>query len=296
MTNVLLNMEENDKKIRGIIYKYTSPSNKIYVGQTIREQERKAAFLRKNKRYSGPKIEAARKKYGPENFKYEVIFVIESSNKDEVRNILNEKEKYFIGIFDSIKNGYNLDEGGAYKDSEHTKPVSEETIKKRSEAMKKLYANGYKIVLSEEAIKSIKNKLSIPIIQYTIKGEFIREWESAAEAGRVLGVKPSLITKVCKKQNQCCRQFVFVYKSEYPDVPKQIDTSYLPKRILENPERYKNGKARKVLQYDLQGELINTFNSLKEAGKLLNYSDITLGKYCRGKNNHIYKNFKFVYG
>ena len=287
-------MESN--LIRGIIYKYTSPSNKIYIGQTIEEKERRAAFLRKNKRYSGPKIEAARKKYGPENFTYEVIFVIESFNKDEIRNILNQKEKYFIKLFNSIENGYNLDEGGAYTDSKHIKPASEETLKKRSESMKERYKNGYKVILSEKAIESIKDKLSIPIIQYTIQGDFVKEWRSASEAGRVLGIRQSLITKVCKKQNQCCRQFIFVYKSEYPDVPQKIDTSYLPKKILENPERFKTGKTRVVLQYNLQGELINTFNSLKEAGELLNYSSVTLGKYCRGKNNHIYKNFKFIYG
>lgn len=58
--------------ITGIIYKYTSPSNKIYVGKTINESERKHAFLTKE-RYAGIKIDNARAKYGPKNFKYDVI-------------------------------------------------------------------------------------------------------------------------------------------------------------------------------------------------------------------------------
>lgn len=49
--------------ITGIIYKYTSPSNKIYVGKTINESERKHAFLTKE-RYAGIKIDNARAKSG----------------------------------------------------------------------------------------------------------------------------------------------------------------------------------------------------------------------------------------
>lgn len=58
--------------ITGIIYKYISPSNKVYIGQTINEYERKHAFLTREK-YAGDKIDNARKKYGPVNFKYEIL-------------------------------------------------------------------------------------------------------------------------------------------------------------------------------------------------------------------------------
>ena len=78
--------------IKSIIYKYTSPSNKIYIGQIIYEKKRRNDFLCITTSYSGPKIDNARRKYGPENFQYEVIFRIESSNKEEVRSILNDKD------------------------------------------------------------------------------------------------------------------------------------------------------------------------------------------------------------
>lgn len=60
----------------GIIYKYVSPSNKVYIGQTIREYERRNSFKNINCFYAGGKIDAARKKYGPENFQYEIIFYL----------------------------------------------------------------------------------------------------------------------------------------------------------------------------------------------------------------------------
>lgn len=57
----------------GIIYKYTSPSGKVYIGQTIDEKKRRKEFRNLNIKYAGRKINHARKKYGPENFEYEVL-------------------------------------------------------------------------------------------------------------------------------------------------------------------------------------------------------------------------------
>lgn len=59
--------------IRGIIYKYTSPSGKVYIGQTINEKDRRKHFLIQKLSYGGIKIDTARAKYNPENFKYEIL-------------------------------------------------------------------------------------------------------------------------------------------------------------------------------------------------------------------------------
>ena len=34
--------------MKGIIYKYTSPSGKVYIGQTTNEKKRKRVFLNEN--------------------------------------------------------------------------------------------------------------------------------------------------------------------------------------------------------------------------------------------------------
>lgn len=97
--------------ITGIIYKYTSPSNKIYVGKTINESERKHAFLTKE-RYAGIKIDNARAKYGPKNFKYDVIERHEYSSVEEATESLNILEAYYIGLYNSLVKGYNMSLGG----------------------------------------------------------------------------------------------------------------------------------------------------------------------------------------
>lgn len=100
--------------MKGIIYKYTSPSGKVYIGQTCRERGRRSDF-RKSISYGGAKIDNARKKYGPGNFKYEVLFQIESNNQEEILRVLNEREQYYIELYKSNldKYGYNMTTGGA---------------------------------------------------------------------------------------------------------------------------------------------------------------------------------------
>ena len=64
--------------IIGIIYKYTSPSGKSYIGQTINEEGRRKMWFGTG-RYTGgrSKIDRARKKYGASSFIYEIIFLLD---------------------------------------------------------------------------------------------------------------------------------------------------------------------------------------------------------------------------
>lgn len=90
----------------GIIYKHTSPSGKIYIGQTIHSINYRT---RKNgKGYKNCKVfYNAIQKYGWENFKHEII----ESNIPE--NELNNKEIYYIKEYNSlVPFGYNVSKGG----------------------------------------------------------------------------------------------------------------------------------------------------------------------------------------
>lgn len=74
--------------MKGIIYKYTSPSGKVYIGQTRCERTRRSRWFNINKPYAGPKINAARSKYGPTNFKYEVLLEKVAKDNEMDRNWL----------------------------------------------------------------------------------------------------------------------------------------------------------------------------------------------------------------
>ena len=99
--------------MRGVVYKYTSPSGKVYIGQTCRERKRRNEFLTHKTYTKGSFIEEARKKYGPENFKYEVIFEVERETKEEVVKELDYWEEYYIKEYKSTdrRYGYNMMKG-----------------------------------------------------------------------------------------------------------------------------------------------------------------------------------------
>ena len=104
---------------------WTSPSGKSYIGQSVDLQKRKGAFLYFGDRYGGQKINRARKKYN--NKRYWKYKVLEYCSIDK----LDERERYYINLYDTINNGYNCESGG-----NENKIVSDETKQKMSEAMK----------------------------------------------------------------------------------------------------------------------------------------------------------------
>lgn len=92
--------------MNGVIYCYTSPSGKQYIGQTINEKRRKAD----HKRAYGTcgLFRLAVLKYGMDNIKYEVLH--KNIESIELLNFLEQKE---IRERNTISpNGYNLDSGG----------------------------------------------------------------------------------------------------------------------------------------------------------------------------------------
>ena len=85
-------------------------NNKKYVGLSFNIENRwenhiKYAFKESNDRYHNNRIYSALRKYGLDNFKFEII---EECEKEK----LKEREIYWISYFDSYKNGYNLTIGG----------------------------------------------------------------------------------------------------------------------------------------------------------------------------------------
>lgn len=94
--------------MKGKIYKITNKINgKVYIGQTI--QSLKERFNRHCSNYkdnhSNMSIKQAILKYGKENFTIELIEEIEQDK-------LDEREIYWISIYNSYNKGYNCTKGG----------------------------------------------------------------------------------------------------------------------------------------------------------------------------------------
>ena len=97
------------------IYKYTNKINgKHYIGQSINLEMRRyahksSAFNEKAKDYDAQFHQAIRK-YGWDNFDYEVI--AELTPEEYTKEGLDTLERYFIKYYNSFNNGYNATEGG----------------------------------------------------------------------------------------------------------------------------------------------------------------------------------------
>ena len=124
-----------------VIYKHTNLiNNKSYIGQTSQEVSNR---WHNGKGYQdSPKFWNAIQKYGWNNFKHEII----EQNIPTIEEADN-REAYWISFYDTINNGYNINEGGGHhtRGTEFAKRVSEgqkknwdNNLKRKEKARKKL--------------------------------------------------------------------------------------------------------------------------------------------------------------
>lgn len=91
----------------GFIYKLTSPSGKIYIGQTIDIKRRLKEYSKPSAAKSQPKLSNSFKKYGFNSFTIDILFKGECTI-----DFLNDIEIYYVKKYDSVNNGLNLQHGG----------------------------------------------------------------------------------------------------------------------------------------------------------------------------------------
>lgn len=269
--------------IIGIIYKYTSPSGKSYIGQTLDEQHRRNTWFCTSHRYAGTAINRARKKYGPENFSYEVLHKKYYLNKEEAIRDLDKWESYYIGYYDTYCNGYNNTFGGKENFRLKEESYRNKVVNKEKRSVNRIYKNyntgGYKITKAASLHRKelIRSSGRLPKIeQYDSNGNFIKEWRCISEITEVLGYDSQNIYRACKTGIKS-RGFYWRVKSDVKFIPHKSKT-----------------RGRKVEQYTLDGKYIRTFNSMIEAANFVNHSYTNISKVCRGEYESAY-GYKWKY-
>lgn len=92
------------------------------------------------------------------------------------------------------------------------------------------------------------------VYQYSLSGEFIKEWCSTAVAGRTLGISHKAIAKAARGESDTSGDYIWCY--EYKD---KVDP------ILPSSERIKQGNYHPISQYTKSGAWVRDYDSLKEA-------------------------------
>lgn len=224
--------------IEGIIYKYTSPSGKCYIGQTTNELLRRKAWNSGKYHYAGAKIDRARSKYGSNSFSYEVLIRNTYSSRSTAIEDLNRLEIYYIGLYDSYRNGYNCTIGGdgvtgvKLTKEQIAKVITANKGKKLTEEHKRKIGDKSKAWQNTEEGRAKMSKIRkgrkhnkkhkvseswvTHVLQYDLKGNFIGEYFSIVEAARAIG-KESLksnISAVCRGIRATAGGYMWKYKED----------------------------------------------------------------------------------
>lgn len=112
---------------------------------------------------------------------------------------------------------------GKFKSENHPmygKHHTEESKQKMSEANKgkmsgenhPFYGKHHTEETKQKISQARKGKRNKPILQYSLIGEFIREWESITQVNKELNIDNSSITKCCKEKQKSAYGYIWRYK------------------------------------------------------------------------------------
>lgn len=130
-----------------------------------------------------------------------------------------------------------------------------------------------------ETIDHLKNKNTKKIIRYDLNGEKIDEFNSLREAERITGINHGNISKCCTGKFKHSGGFIFRFEND--------ECNY----TISKP----NAIKKKVIEVDLNGVIINEYNSVSEASKKTKIDGSNISKVCNGKlkkTNNKYFKFK----
>lgn len=236
------------KQVCGI-YKITSPTNKIYIGQSVNIYTRWNRY--KNLHCTNQfRIYRSLKKYGIEKHKFEIIH-------ECLPEELNDLEKYYVDLFQTFNNKYGLnliDGGGSkakhsqesinkiiesrkwYKHSQKTKdklriaklgnknpnynkPHTEEWKQKMKGRIPPNKGQKASVETKKKqsiaAIKRGGNKsIMIPVSMYDLNEYLIKDFDNIRQAAMFIGnVKlASNIAKCCNGKRKKCHEYIWKFK------------------------------------------------------------------------------------
>lgn len=227
-----------------IIYKTTNLINdKFYIGKDVKN---KADYLG-----SGKALKHAIDKYGKENFKKEILEVC--SSLDE----LDEREKFWINELNALTEGYNMTEGGTGGDTWTNSdlkthwnvgktPWNKNKINVYTEETRNKISNSKKKLYEEHPEKKINSGTFL-------SGEYHREFG--------------------KKQN----------KNRINKRVNTLTSLGVYDKLKDTMKGNNYAKQTPIKQFDLDGNLINEYNSVTEAANTIGIPRHRIYFVLRGK-------------
>ena len=261
------------------IYKITNKvNNKSYIGQSISIQHRWYQHIHDSRPHKNSLIHKAIKKYGIDNFSFEVL-------EECPTELLNEREKYWINYYNTTdKNiGYNIriggENGGEVFDSELIRQLWREgksigQIKtllniKRDVTISKRLIDEENYSISEAhrrgIIQSEKTIEGKPVYQYDLQGNFIKAYSNSVEAAKAFTISENGDTNI---RHVCCGRRNTAYGYQWSEIKQERIPAFQPQNSL-----------RVCCQNT--GEIFDSIAEACKWAKIVSHSNIS--ECCKGK-------------
>lgn len=279
------------------IYKIENLINgKIYIGKSVNVEKRFKTHINDSFNENKPEynhlIHKAIRKYKVENFSFDII---EECDENE----LNSREMYWIHIYDCCvldgrDKGYNMTRGGEGSSSIDIYKVYElwDSGLSIGEIADTLNHDRHAISVRVKEYKNYTNKdnknrhydlvaksRQKEICQYDLIGNFVEQYDSILEASEKTGIGYRTICSNIQGQTSSAGGFQWRYKDAPP------------------PGEYNvrgNGYKTPIVQLDLEYNLINVFDSLKNAAKAVGLTSSSTLSYAIKNQKSIIKGYRWM--
>lgn len=273
------------------VYILTFPDGKKYVGMTRQKDV--------SRRWHGgcgyknqQKVKAEIDKFGWSSVEHEIIATCLNLND------ASELERSLIKQFSTKDPRFGLNHMGGGQTSEHT----DEFKRRLSERMKgNKYCVGRK--LSESHVEALRASNLGANRPSKNKGRSIHTEERKrlfSEMAKERWRDPEMRQKYLNSQRDIHGKNNPMYGKKHSEGTKQIISQKARERLRENPDCLKRtieshiDVGKKVNQYDLEGNLINTFPTCRKAGQSVNGNGSNICFACK-HSNRTYKGFVWRY-
>lgn len=269
------------------IYKITNKiNNKIYIGETTQTIKKRwnqhvSDSLNKTRGYNYH-IHNAMRKYGIGNFSIEII----EQCSNEARFA---REHYYIMYYNSLEpNGYNFLASStgsvkvpieaileSWQDKLSAKEIAEKLGIHKQTVTEHLKANGItQTEIMQRQGRSTSLRCSMPVLQYSLDGTFIKEWPSATSCTAI--GSQTAISSVCRQEQFSAYGYLWKYKNDERPIEMWVE-----RLTTKKP----SGRPKKpIIQLDESHAIINIYESAAAAAKALNKKDKS--NICAAARNH----------
>ena len=290
-------------------------TNKVYVGITIQKfYKRKCDHIKvsfnPNDRAYNHHFHRAIRKYGKDNFKWEIIETINKETRIDLIKELKRLEIYYINKYNSKENGYNSTDGGdtskiickkikVFNDSGELIEILNgvlEASNKYNISKNTIWSicgrfnyyarwNNRRLIFryeNDEITPDDWEKLSNinydnSVSMYDLSGTLIKHFDNINVAATELNINRDRITTCCSGKNSFTLingiRYVFKYGN---NVPLKEELEYI-KSIKADP------KVAVIAIDSVTEEVIGKYNSQSEAAKQLGVRKNNISEVCSGK-------------